>query len=199
MQRILFAFFTLHALFRNGILASEDQLWNHGLKSSPLVSIFKEGTTPARPLNTSDCPSASGASCFAFPASEPPEVSDAMTLLAIDLATFIYNNSTAVVAYAQNALGATSVQFITNNKTDTQAAVAAGDDVIIVAMRGSESETDLMIDLLINMTKTSFGAVGGTADVHSGFLKAVESIYDTLVDTLKEMESMRSRKLYFTG
>ena len=100
--------------------------------------------------------------------------------------------------YAENDLGASTVRFITDNKTDTQAAVAAGDDVIIVSMRGSESETDLLTDLAINMTDTSFGTAG-TADVHSGFLGAVESIYDNLTATLKEIDPTGTKKLYFAG
>ncbi|MFI6290477.1 lipase family protein [Nonomuraea sp. NPDC050790] len=78
---------------------------------------------------------------------------------------------------------------------DTQAYVAAGDQMIIVAFRGTQPEElrDWLSDA--NALLTPYTAAGG--NIHAGFYRALDVVQPTLLQTLEDWHTGQS--LWFTG
>lgn len=144
------------------------------------------------------CPSAAGVACLSLPVSSPPAPSDPFTLVAIDLTSRVYSSPAAAEAYARGALGAPAARFIANSTTDTQLLVAGGNDTILIVFRGSMGAADWDTNFDTNAEPTTFGAAGN-ASVHHGFLQAAESVYPSLVDTLREVDPDGRAKIYVAG
>ncbi|KAF8575204.1 alpha/beta-hydrolase [Ramaria rubella] len=86
--------------------------------------------------------------------------------------------------------GNTLVLEFSDILTDTQGFVARDDDrqEIVVAMRGSSSLEDFLVDadiLLTEYQSPGVSAPSGT-EVHSGFLAAYNSVADTIISTVQD-------------
>lgn len=68
-------------------------------------------------------------------------------------------------------------------------------DSIIVAFRGTQTDSDWMIDSLVNQRSYPYACNGG--NVHNGFLSIYESCRDTIMDTLTSLSSHKT--LFATG
>jgi len=150
--------------------------------------------------DTANCASAKGTSCFTYTASDKPQLSDMMTLVAADLATKAYNTSAVGIDYVKSVLGAADARFIQDSATGTQVLVAIDDAAVIISFRGTEptKSADKKTNTLVELVPTSFGSAG-TGSVHKGFLQALESVYSDLSSLLREENSERNKKIYFTG
>lgn len=80
------------------------------------------------------------------------------------------------------------------NKLGTQGYVARGDDVILVAFRGTETKKieDVLTDLLASQKNTDLGKV------HFGFWKALNWVWDDLLTALKECQD-NNQDVWITG
>ena len=105
--------------------------------------------------------------------------------------------------------------FFEHEKTNTQAFAFIKDKAIIIAFRGTETKeksnqiNDLLTDLKIkrfpfdpqnyedpvslNDPKTEFG------EVHSGFLKAINSVWGPISKFIEQAQKTGANKLWFTG
>lgn len=79
---------------------------------------------------------------------------------------------------------------------DTQALAMAGDDMIVVAFRGTEPAQ--IRDWLSDATTPPWPGPAGTGFVHYGFAEALESVFPRLRDVLAELRS-GGRSVWFTG
>ncbi|EMF01495.1 lipase family protein [Streptomyces mobaraensis NBRC 13819 = DSM 40847] len=79
---------------------------------------------------------------------------------------------------------------------DTQAYTMAGDDMVIVAFRGTEPAK--IKDWLSDATTPPRPGPARTGYVHYGFAEALESIYPEIKDTLQEVRT-DGQTLWFTG
>jgi hypothetical protein len=95
---------------------------------------------------------------------------------------------------------------------NTQVYIATNDDHIVLAFRGTESPTTIdglkdwlltdAADLLIQPQGdlgTDFAAAGVAARWHDGFIKALASIWDTLLETVKVERKKSDRPIWITG
>jgi hypothetical protein len=95
---------------------------------------------------------------------------------------------------------------------NTQAYIATNDDHIVVAFRGTESPAtmdglkDVLLtdaaDLLIQPqgdVGTDFAAAGVAARWHSGFMKALASIWDPLLQAVQAERQRNDRPIWITG
>jgi len=109
----------------------------------------------------------------------------------------------------------TDWEFFENQETNTQAFAFIKDKAIVIAFRGTETKeksnqiNDLLTDLKIkrfpfdpqnylkpvglNDPKTEFG------EVHSGFLKAINSVWGPISKFIEQANKKGANKLWFTG
>lgn len=151
--------------------------------------------TPAGPAGCS----ATGVSCINLDASDPPQFSDPMTLLAVDLAEIAYNTSQEVDTYTRETLGAADSRFVSDSSTETQAVVVISSGAVIIAFRGTESGSgaDWGTNTGIQLVSHNFGS-GGSAAVHQGFLTAATSVFSDITSILNEVNAS-SKKIYVSG
>ncbi|CAM9962984.1 unnamed protein product [Laminaria digitata] len=89
---------------------------------------------------------------------------------------------------------------------DTQAFVAANDDMILVVFRGTSENNDWLTNLKIGTRRVpkEWGLGGEGCDIHEGFDDGVNTVWDgakgmrQTIKTLYE-EKGKSRKLFITG
>lgn len=94
---------------------------------------------------------------------------------------------------ARKSLEASGYQFVQFFECqETEGYVAASDSKVYVAFRGSETILDFRYDLKLG--KTAYPQGG---EVHSGFFKAAESIFDIVDDIL--LSCVRAQEIIFTG
>lgn len=108
-------------------------------------------------------------------------------------AKLAYENE-AVIRRETETWGSPHFQFLEDKTTDTQAFVIANDTTIITAFRGTEPAkfTDWKADIKFVLVD------GPGGKVHSGFLKALNSIYEPLRVALTKFHTAQ-RSLWFTG
>lgn len=86
-----------------------------------------------------------------------------------------------------------SFEWIEDQKSDTQAFVAAKDNHVIVCFRGTGSGKDWIVDA--KLLKTS--SVDGKGRVHRGFKSALDSVWGRIARKLDTFAA--DKKVYFTG
>lgn len=79
---------------------------------------------------------------------------------------------------------------------DTEAYVAAGDEMIIVAFRGTEP-TEVR-DWISDINAPLVAHQGGKGMAHSGFCQALDAVYADVRDTIREFRT-NGQSLWFTG
>ncbi len=96
--------------------------------------------------------------------------------------------SAADVVEGQQSWGFQSIKFL--HAVDTQCFVAVGDQVVLVAFRGTENAADWMADFNAFFTVRPYG------NIHRGFYHAFNDIRPALEAALPKMQN---RKLILTG
>lgn len=79
---------------------------------------------------------------------------------------------------------------------DTQAYIAANDDMIVVAFRGTQPEE--LRDWLSDANTLLAPYAAGTGMIHSGFYRALEVVHPAMLRTLEEWRD-NGQSLWFTG
>ncbi len=79
------------------------------------------------------------------------------------------------------------------NKEATRGFLAARDDAVVLAFRGTDDVEDWIINLNFLQIKDD-GAM-----IHQGFALALASIWDQAADPLRKMIAQKSRKIWITG
>ena len=100
----------------------------------------------------------------------------------------------ATIQPAVAKLGLSQFEFL--SRRDTEGYIAANDDIIIVAFRGTEPShlRDLLADAQFHKVQGPFGVV------HRGFLHAYELVKDDLVNTIGRFRAAsRPQSLWCTG
>lgn len=105
-----------------------------------------------------------------------------------------YAPDNQVEGRAQAELGASQAKFITAN--GTQCFIAADDQKIVVAFRGTEPKRieDWLTDLNSDLTA---GPLGG--QVHAGFWHALNAVWQSVERTISRFREGGSKSLWFTG
>ncbi|CAN0092157.1 unnamed protein product, partial [Ectocarpus fasciculatus] len=93
-----------------------------------------------------------------------------------------------------------------DNIEDTEAFVAANDDLIAVVFRGTKEMTDWATNIDMNPRACAevWGAPAAPGDVHEGFNEGVESVWDVRGNMRKVIQNLynekgKNRKLYIAG
>jgi hypothetical protein len=100
-------------------------------------------------------------------------------------------------------LGVKRIKYVSDPKTGTEVVVMSTDAAVIVVFRGSEfNDTWAMLkDWLTNtnalLTKTP--ELGKGVKVHKGFWKAVDGVYDCVLEEVKLQRGFTKKRVYATG
>ncbi len=112
-------------------------------------------------------------------------------------ANLAYSNEQKIEETVKNDWGLQDCRFITDNQGDgTECFAMSNDDIIVVAFRGTEPDQieDWITDLSFDLVDGPFGG-----KVHEGFNWAVNSVWETVEETIKEYQGSAAKSLWFTG
>lgn len=110
-------------------------------------------------------------------------------VLTVELAALAYSDSHEHVKDRTTDLGLDSLEVLFDEGTDTEGIIARDDDHLYLVFRGTESRNprDWLTDADFQPTA---GPLGG--QVHSGFLRALDAIWPTVVDSAERLRGYRT-------
>jgi len=109
-----------------------------------------------------------------------------------EAAKLAYEKSSDIIQAKTKEWGMSYCQYFENKKTDTQAFLAANDQMILCSFRGTES-------LKSGITDLDFFRVDGFGGmVHRGFKRAFDSIWSDIKEAIVKNQT-GSKSLWFTG
>ncbi|MAR09587.1 MAG: hypothetical protein CL681_06395 [Blastopirellula sp.] len=124
----------------------------------------------------------------------PPRFDLRIAALLGHASRLVYENPLERGTDIASQLGMSEISFF--DLDETQAFVAANDDLVVVAFRGTEPTTlaDWITDLSLDLMR---GPLGG--EVHSGFYDSLSNIWCDFDDEVRRLQSRKSRPVYVTG
>lgn len=91
-----------------------------------------------------------------------------------------------------------SGRMVSAPQTDTQVLIAEFTDCAIIAFRGSSSIRDFITDAEFTRTQFSYRTGEDMAEIHTGFLRAFDSIIPPMSDVIKQLV-LSDRPIFVTG
>ena len=124
----------------------------------------------------------------------PPRFDLQVATLLAHAARLVYENPLTQQAEITEQLGMDELSFF--DLDETQALVAANDELILVAFRGTEPTAlaDWITDLNLDLMR---GPLGG--EVHSGFYDSLSNIWCDFDGEVRRLQSRKPRPLFVTG
>lgn len=115
-------------------------------------------------------------------------------LLMNRLSCLVYETDEQRLRDAVDALGFPNMQPVVSKKTGTYGIVVWDDEAVVIVFRGTEDLADVIVDANIRLTK------GVRGKVHSGFSKALDSVWDQIMGILSALSAQpKHRSYWLTG